>query len=96
MKESDKDDFIKESDKDAFIRFFKIFLPFLAFGVVALAMEGYSKVEIILFIWNICIGFGFLFGVVFAIGWGCRRSVWQGWLLGLIIFFVYGILTVEI
>ena len=51
MKESDKDDFIKESDKDAFIRFFKIFLPFLAFGVVALAMEGYSKVEIILFIW---------------------------------------------
>ena len=86
---------MKEGDKDDFIRFFKIFLPFLALGVVGLAMEGYSKVEIILFIWNVVLGLVCLAGIIFSIKWGCERSVWQGLLLGLITIFVYWILTVE-
>lgn len=87
---------MKDSDKDAFIGGFKVLiLPFLIIGVVGMVMEGYSKVEIILAIWNAFLGLGCFVGILYAIEWGGKKIVWQGWLLGLAICFVWGILMVE-
>ena len=87
---------MKDSDKDALIGGFKVLiLPFLIIGVVGMVMEGYSKVEIILAIWNAFLGLGCFVGILYAIEWGGKKSVWQGWLLGLAICFVWGILMVE-
>ena len=87
---------MKDSDKDALIGGFKVLiLPFLIIGVVGMVMEGYSKVEIILAIWNAFLGLGCFIGILYAIEWGGKKSVWQGWLLGLAICFVWGIFMVE-
>ena len=74
---------------------YKAGLLMLLIGAVIMAIEGYSKVDIILSIWNAVLTIVCFMGILYAIEWGGKKRVWEGWLLGLAIFFVWGILMIE-
>ena len=74
---------------------YKAGLLMLLIGAVIMAIEGYSKVEIILATWNAVLTIVCFMGILYAIEWGGKKRVWEGWLLGLGICFVWGILMIE-